>query len=67
MRIIRYFNDRVKRLTIFDVKLVQGCAIFVALIMVKLIPEIMDIDIRWFVVLLVLSAIRPIYVFFLKK
>ena len=67
MRIIRYFNDRVKRLTIFDVKLVQVCAIFVALIMVKLIPEIMDIKIRWFVVLLVLCAIRPIYVFFLKK
>ena len=67
MRIIRYFNDRVKRLTIFDVKLAQLCAIFVALILVKLIPQIMDIDIRWFVALLVLCAIRPLYAFFLKK
>ncbi len=67
MRIIRYFNNRVKKLTIFDVKLVQLCAMLVALIVVKLIPDIMAINTWWFVVLLVLSAIRPLWAFFLKS
>ena len=66
MAIIQFFNDRVKRLTIFDLKLVQACAMLVALILVKLIPDIMTISIWWFVVLLVLCALRPVYVFFLR-
>ena len=66
MSLIGYFNDRVKRLNIFDIKLIQICAIFVALIIVKLVPGIMGFSIWWFVGLLVLSAIRPIYVFFFK-
>jgi hypothetical protein len=67
MAIIQFFNNRVKRLTIFDLKLVQACAMLVALIVVKLIPDIMTISIWWFVVLLVLCALRPIYVFFIRK
>ena len=65
--IIRFFNDRVKRLTIFDIKLVQGCAMFVALIIVKFIPDIMRVDLAWFVILLVVCAVRPLYVFFIKR
>jgi len=45
----------------------QGIGIFVALILAKLIPEIMDINIWWFVTLLVICTIRPFYVFFIKK
>ncbi|MHC4501100.1 MAG: hypothetical protein ACYS21_18530 [Planctomycetota bacterium] len=67
MRILDYFNARVKKLNIFDVKLVQGAAMFFALIVVKLIPQIMDISIWWFVVLTVLCVIRPMYVFFIKE
>ncbi|MCK4453111.1 hypothetical protein KAU59_02030 [candidate division WOR-3 bacterium] len=67
MKIIDDMNSRVKKLNIFDIKLVQGCAMFVVLIIVKLIPQIMTINIWWFVVLLVLCAIRPLYVFCIKK
>lgn len=67
MGIFENMNERVKKLTIFDIKLVQGCAMFVVLIIVKLIPQIMNINIWWFVVLLVMCAIRPMYVFFIKK
>jgi hypothetical protein len=62
-----FFHERVKRLTIFDVKLVQASAMCVILIIVKLMPQIMTINIWWFIVLLILFAIRPIYVFYLKK
>ena len=67
MKIIDDMNSRVKKLNIFDIKLVQGCAMFVVLIIVKLIPQIMTINIWWFVVLLVICAIRPLYVFCIKK
>lgn len=60
-------NERVKRFSIFDVKLVQSTAIFFALIVVKLIPRIMKINIWWFVALLVICAIKPFYVFYSKK
>jgi len=60
-------NARVKKFNILDIKLAQGIGIFVALILAKLIPGIMDINIWWFVALLVICAIRPFYVFFIKK
>ena len=67
MSAIRFFNERVKRLNIFDIKLIQGCAIFVALIIVKIIPEILNISIGWFITLLILCAIRPVYIFFIRS
>ena len=63
---IQYFNGRVKKLDIFDLKLVQGSAILFALIIVKLAPQIMRVDIWWFVGLCILLTIRPAYSFFIK-
>ncbi len=60
-------NARVSKFSILDVKLAQGIGIFVALILAKLVPEIMDINICWFVALLVICAAKPVYVFFIKK
>ena len=67
MEILKKMNERVKKFSIFDVKLVQGAAMFVALIIAKLIPRIMDINIWWFIILLVICAIKPFYVFLIKK
>jgi len=67
MGFIKNMNERVKGFNIVDIKLAQGAAIFVALVIVKLIPRIMNINIWWFVALLVVCAIRPMYVFFIKR
>ena len=67
MGFISNMNQRVKKLNIFDVKLAQGAAMCVMLIIAKLIPQIMEISIWWFVVLLVLCGIRPMYTFFIKQ
>ncbi len=67
MGILENMNKKVRKFSIVDVKLVQGVGIFVAFIIAKLIPQILDINIWWFVALLLLCAIRPMYVFFLKK
>jgi hypothetical protein len=67
MAFLENMTKRAKKFSILDVKLAQGAAMFVALIVVKLIPQIIDINIWWFVVLLVICAIKPLYVFWIKK
>ncbi len=64
--LMRYFNDRVKQLTIWDVKLVQGAAMLLAVIIVKLFPPILDVNIGWFVAAAVVVAIRPMWAFFFR-
>ncbi len=67
MKMIDNLNQRVKKLTIFDIKLAQTAAMFFALIVVKFFPQIMKINIWWFVVLGILVAIKPGYAFWIKK
>lgn len=67
MGIIEHMNERVKRLSIFDIKLFQVTGIFAVLVLVKLVPEIMNINIWWFVGLLVICAIKTVHVLFIKK
>ncbi len=67
MKLWDEMDRRIKRFGIIDEKLAQGAAIFLALIIVKLEPRIMDISIWWFAGLLIACAIKPLYVFYLKK
>ncbi len=67
MSLIRFFNERVRRLTIWDIKLAQGCAMLLAVIIIKLIPDILRIDLAWFVIVIIILAIRPMYAFFFKR
>lgn len=67
MGMIGFLNKRVKKMGIFDVKLAQTAAMFFALIIVKIFPQIMEINIWWFVVLGILSAIKPGCAFWFKK
>ena len=64
MEIWEYFDERARRLGILDTKLVQGAAIFSALVIVKLVPQIMTVSIWWFVVLAIVFAIKPIITFY---
>jgi hypothetical protein len=59
-----YFDKRARRLGILDTKLVQAAAIFFALVIVKLVPQIMNVSIWWFVVLAVVCAIKPFITFY---
>ncbi len=67
MKIISYFNQRLKLFTIWDIKLAQLAAMFVLIVLIKFIPQIITLNIWWYVVGVILSAIRPLYVMFLKK
>jgi hypothetical protein len=67
MGLADWLNQRVRKMSILDVKLAQGVAMFLALIIAKLIPDIMDINVWWFVVLLILCVMKPFYVFWIKE
>jgi hypothetical protein len=67
MGLLEDMDKRVKKFGIIDVKLAQGAAMFVALIVAKLIPQIMDLSIWWFVGLLIICAIKPFNVFWFKE
>ena len=59
-------NQRVKKLSFFDIQLIKSANIFLALIVVKLIPQIMNAHIGWFIVLSILCIIKPFYVAWIK-
>ena len=67
MSSIDYWNRKVQKFTIFDVKLAQGAAMAVMLIIVKFIPEIMSVSVWWFVALAALCALRPLYAMYIKN
>lgn len=67
MDFIESLNLRVKKLSFLDVKLSRASNWFLALIIVKLIPEIMNVNIGWFIVCLILCTIKPFYVFWAKS
>ena len=67
MGLLEDMDRRVKKFTLIDVKLAQVVAMFLALIIAKLIPDIMDISIWWFIVLLIVCTVKPFYVFWFKE
>ena len=67
MKLLDNMNQRIKKFDLIDEKLAQAAAIFFALIIVKLKPEILNMNIWWFVGLLIICAIKPLYVFYIKK
>jgi hypothetical protein len=58
------WNQRVKRFTVFDVKLCQAAAMGFILIITKLFPEILSLSIWWFVAFTIVCAVRPVYIWF---
>ena len=67
MGMMENLNRRAGKLGIIDLKLAQSAACFFALIIAKLIPQIMSISIWWFVGLGILCALKPGYTFWVKK
>lgn len=67
MGLFKWANDRVKKMSFFDVKLVAIAGFFIGLILVKLAPSILNISGWWFVAIVVLCLLRIYYVILFKK
>lgn len=58
-------DEKIKKFTLWDIKLVQAAAIFVGLVIAKLLEPILniyDINIWWFILIAIACGIKPIYV-----
>lgn len=62
----RYLDEKVRKFSFIDVKLLQLLAAFLAVVVVKLVPDILDLSVWLFLVLAILCAAKPCYVFFLE-
>ena len=60
-------NTRVKRLSFFDVKLIQVATVCFTVLVIKFVPRIIIIRKEWFIACLLLAALKPVYVFLVKK
>jgi len=67
MSLFKGMDARVKKLDIIDIKLAQGAAICLGLVIVKLFPQILRINTGWFIALALLLAIKPLISFYGKK
>ena len=67
MEFIHSMNQRVKKIGIFDLILVKISNWFFALIVLKLIPGILNVNTGWLVVLIVLFSLKPFYAAWIKK
>jgi hypothetical protein len=67
MGILEGLNRKARKFDILDLQLAQGSAIFFALIIAKLIPEILEISIWVFVALLAVCGMKPFYVFWIQN
>ena len=65
-RCLSFFNQQVKEFSFLDVKLVQFCWAFLAVAVVKLVPQMLQLSIWLFLAAAVVCAAKPAYVFLSK-
>lgn len=59
------YDEKTKSLGLFDIKLLQWAAVFVGLVVVKLLQPVLNIysvNIWWFAGIAALLSIKPVYV-----
>ena len=64
---IKALNDRVKHLSVIDIGLTKFAVFFSALIIVKLLPQLLAIDFTVLIALALLCAGKPFYAFWFKS
>jgi len=64
---IKYLNERIKTLTVWDVALVKWSVLFATIIIVKLFPQLLSINYPVLAVLMVICMAKPIYKIWIKR
>ena len=60
-------NQHVEKFSFIEIQLAKLVGIFFALVLVKLFPQIMNVNLGWFLVLCILFSVKPFYVFWIKE
>jgi len=64
---LKYLNDRVKRLDVFDIGLIKWTVLFTGILVAKLFPQLLHLRYSALLVIIVILAIKPTYRYFLGK
>ncbi len=64
MRLLDWLNERSRRLGMVEWKMAQGAAMCIAIIAVKLFPDILRINLWVWIAAAALLYIRPLYLFY---
>ena len=67
MGLLEDMDQRAKKCSFIDIQLALCSAAFFALFIAKLIPQIMNISIWWFIALSVLCTVKASCVFWFKQ
>ena len=67
MGLFKWLDERTKKLGIWDIKLMAGGMICIAFIVAKIIPQVLGLDLVWYIVIFVILMVRPYYAFLIKK
>jgi len=67
MLFYKKMEERAKKLSLFDIQMVKTYGFIWGIIIVAIFPQILKVNIWWFVALAILTGIKPSYVFFFKK
>jgi len=64
---IKSLDEKVKNLSVIDIGLIKFAVFFTALIIVKLLPQLITIDFTILIVLVVLFSAKPFYDFWFRQ
>ena len=60
-------NERAHRLSAIDIGLIKWCMVVVGIIIAKIFPEILQVSYMKLIIIAAILAIKPLYVFWVKK
>ena len=66
-RMIKYLNERIKTMDVWDIGLTKWSVLFATIIIVKFFPQLLNIGYPILVILMVACMARPLYKIWIKK
>lgn len=66
MNFKNFFGEKVGKMDWLDVGLIKWSCVAFGIMVAMLIPEITEIDIRWFIGAFIVLALRPFYRVYIK-
>jgi hypothetical protein len=67
LKLFEFFEERMDRLGVSDIALIKSSVFAFTLLLVKFFPILIEGPVWLYVVLFVVFAVKPIYVFYIKK
>ena len=67
MKLFKYFEERTKKLGMWDIAFIKWATFVFALLFAKLFPVLLSAPVWFYVVVAVLLVLKPMYIFYFKR